>query len=78
MPRAGDESDTETFEIVEWVAERMDLELATVAGTRVNGANAQCTTQHSENALLQPCCDTQGFVGRWRQLGGNSRAMNLT
>ena len=78
MPRTGYEPNAKTFEVVEWIAERMDLQLAAVTGTRIDGANAQCATQHRENARLQRFGDTQGFVGRWRQLGSDSRAMNLT
>jgi len=77
VPRAGYEPNSQTFEIVEWIAERMDFQLTTVAGTSVNGANAQGATQYRENALLQRRYDTQRFISRWRQLGSNSRAMNL-
>lgn len=78
VPRTGHEPDAKTFQVVERIAECMHFQLAAVTGACVDGTNAQRATQHRENARLQPCSDTQGFIGGWQRLGGNSRAVNLT
>jgi hypothetical protein len=41
MARRGDEADAETLEVVERVAQRMDLELAAVAGAGVDLADRE-------------------------------------
>jgi hypothetical protein len=38
---AGDEADTETFEVIDRIVECMDLELAAIAGPRIDVANAE-------------------------------------
>ena len=77
VPWACDEANAKTFEIVEWVAECVHFQFAAVAGTCVDSANAQCATQHVENARLQCFGNAQRVVSRWRWFCGNSGAVNL-
>ena len=53
MPRTRDKPDAQSFDIVERIIERMDLQLATVAGPRVDGSNTQRAPEYIENARLQ-------------------------
>ena len=45
MARRCDEAQAEPFEIVEGVAERLDLELAAVAGTGIDLADGEAATE---------------------------------
>jgi len=67
MPRTGYEPDTQPFDIIVWIAERMDLQLAAVAGPGVNGPNTERTAEYFQNARLQSVNNTQRVVTlrRW-------------
>ncbi len=62
MPWASYKSDTQPLDIVERVIERVDLQLTTVTGPRVNGPNTQRPTEDLENARVQRVGDTQCIV----------------
>ena len=73
MPGAGDESDTETFEVVERIVQGMNLELAAIAGTGIDMPNAERTAQERTKRSCRP--------SRMRKLssaaGGASVAMPM-
>jgi hypothetical protein len=62
MTGTGYETDAETFKVVKWIVERVDLELAAVAGARVDVADAQCTPEHSTDVIIETNCDASGHV----------------
>jgi hypothetical protein len=64
MPRTCNKSDTQSFDIVEWITERVDLQLAAVTGAGVNGPNTESSAQYFENARLQRVGNTQRVVTR--------------
>lgn len=78
MPRAGYKPDPETFEIVDWIIERVHFELAAVTRTSIDGADAQGSTEYLEDAFLQHPADTQSIVTRWRRLGRDPGTVNLS
>ena len=49
MARGGHEADTESLDIVKGVAERVDLELAAVAGTRIDFADRETAPEASRD-----------------------------
>jgi hypothetical protein len=68
MPRTCYKSYTQPFDIIEWITERVDLQLAAVTGPSVNGPNTECTAEYFENARLQRVGNTQRVVTRRRGL----------
>ena len=46
VPRTCYKPDTLAFDIVEWIIERVDLQLAAVAGSGINGSNAQRAAEY--------------------------------
>jgi hypothetical protein len=63
VPRACYEPDAEPFDIVEWIIERLNFQLAAVARSGIYGSNAQRPTEDIENARLQCVHDSQRLVG---------------
>src|SRR5260370_18525528 len=54
MAGTGDELDTQTFDVVVRVIERMDFQFSAVAGARFDLPNAQAPAHHVEDFLLDP------------------------
>jgi hypothetical protein len=52
VSRARYEPDAEALDIVEWIIERLNFQLATVARSGIYGSNAQRPTEDMENARL--------------------------
>jgi hypothetical protein len=52
MARAGDKADAQAFEVVVRVAQRIDFEFATIAGARIDLADAQGLAQDVQQFLL--------------------------
>src|SRR5262249_51787504 len=56
MARRGDEAQTEALEVIEWIAEGVDLELASVARAGIDLADRQTAAE----TLLRQCFDLAG------------------
>ncbi len=71
VARRGDEAKSEALEIVEHVIERMDLELAAVAGTGVDLANREGSAEPPPGSLIHSGCKLgeRGVVRRRRCFG---------
>ena len=78
VPGAGDEADAEPFEVVEGIVERVDLELAAVAGAGVDVTDAERTAEHGTNAILQAVANAQALIRLRRRFGDDSDRCNLT
>src|SRR5688572_17730966 len=72
MTGARDKSDSQAFDVVHGIAERMDLEFTAVARSGIDVTDAQGATQDVANPLLQLVSDAQRIVGCRLRLGGNS------
>jgi hypothetical protein len=77
MPGTCDEPDTEAFEIVKRIIEGVDLEFATVAGTRVNVSDAQSPPKHCKDAGIETVTNAQTFIGLGRRLGCDADGRDL-
>src|SRR5690606_19746080 len=71
VTRRGHEAEAETLEIVIDVVERVDFELAAIAGARVHLANGQAAAEHSARARLKSLRQLRqhGIIGRRARLG---------
>ena len=80
MPRRGDETKAEALEIVEGVVERVDLELAAIAGASVDFADRKATAETSARRALKTLGEFGecGVVtrGRGSVSGGRRRLSN--
>jgi hypothetical protein len=74
MPRACDKTDTQPFDIIEWITDRVDFQLAAVTGAGVNGPNTECAAEYFEYARLQHVSNPQRVVTRRRWLRDNACA----
>src|SRR6266702_2980593 len=54
MTRARDEADAQALDVVVRIVERVDFEFASVAGARIDLADAQRPAEHVEDVLLDP------------------------
>jgi len=72
VPRTRHESDTEAFEIVEGIVERVDLKLAAVARACIDVTDAECPAEHRPNVRLQTVANAQVFVRLRRWLGDDA------
>ena len=52
VPRTRDESNAQPLDVVEGIVERVDLELAAVAGARIDVTDAQRAAEHGANVLV--------------------------
>ena len=77
VPGARDEADAEPFEVVEGIVERVDLELAAVAGAGVDVTDAERTAEHGTNAILQVVANAQALIRLRRLFGDDSDRCNL-
>lgn len=77
MPRTCHKPDTEPVDIIEWIAERMDLQLAAVTRPGINGSNTKRAAEHFENARLQRANNTKRVVTWRRRLRDDSGATDL-
>ena len=77
MPGTRHEADAEALDIVERIVERMDLELAAVAGPGIDGADAQRTAEDLENSRLQRIGRRNASSPRRRRLGDDSDTSDL-
>ena len=66
MTRRRDETQAEAFEIVERIVERVDFELAAVAGAGVDLADGQAASQPSMRGAVDLLCK----LGERRFVGG--------
>ena len=78
MPGTCDKPNTEPFEVVEGIVESLDLELATIAGARVDVADAQRTAEHGTNLVLQAVEKAQTFIRLRCGFGDDADRCNLT
>ena len=72
MTRTCDEADAEPLEIVDRIAERVDLELTAVAGAGVDVSDAERGAEHRKNALLQLRANPQAVISGRGGLGDDS------
>ena len=77
MPRACDKLDAETFEVVVGVAQRVDFQLATVAGAGVDVAYGERPAECAQDFFLQPRNDNHLLGGSGRRLGLDTGAGDL-
>ncbi len=77
MPGTGDEPDARTLEVVVWIAECMDLQLAAVAGSRIHMADPQGTLEYG----LQFALDLRGLgfgsQRRWQWFAQSADTANV-
>ena len=76
MARTCDELDSEPFDIVDRVVERVDFQLTTIAGAGIHMPNAQCAPQEGANPLLQNLAYAQLRINRRRGLRHNTYCGN--
>jgi hypothetical protein len=62
MPWTCYKPDTQPLDIVEWITERVDLQLAAVTGPSVNSPNTERPSEDFENARLQRLGNTQCVI----------------
>jgi hypothetical protein len=77
MPRTCHKPDTEPFDIIEWIVERMDFQLAAVTGAGIDGSYTKRTAEYFENARLQRVNNTKRVVTWRRRLRDDSGATDL-
>jgi hypothetical protein len=54
---AGDETDTEPLEVVKWIVESVDLELASVTRPCIDVADAKSSAEDGTDPLLERVAD---------------------
>ena len=71
MARRGDEAQAEAFEIVEGVVERVDFQLAAVAGAGIDFADREAAAEPAVRGAVEPLCKLgqRGLVRGRRRLG---------
>ena len=79
VPWTGDEADAEALEVVVGIVQRMDLELAAVAGAGVDVADAERAPEQAQHRVAQaPRHLLQRGVGPRRGLAGQADAQDLS
>jgi len=68
MARRGDEAQAKSFDVVIGVVERMDLELASIAGAGVDLADRQAAAEPPLRRAAERGCEfgDRGVVRQWR------------
>ena len=70
MARTGNEFDAQALDVVIGIVQRVDLQLADVAGARIDMADSQRTSDMAQDLLLQLLpVDTQRMIGLRRCFG---------
>ncbi len=71
MPGRGDETKAETLQVVKRILEGVELELAAVAGARVDESKGEASSEPLSRSLLEPKAEVsnKGFVYGRRRLG---------
>src|SRR6185312_11760653 len=77
VPGTRHEADAEALEVVERIVERVDFQLAAVAGAGVDVPDAERPAEQGADALLQGLADAQAVVRLRRGLGGDPNDRNL-
>jgi hypothetical protein len=78
VPRACDEPDTEPVEVVKWIVEGVDFQLAAIAGAGVDVTDAQRAAKYGTDVALQAVANAQAFIRLRRWLGDDAERCNLT
>jgi hypothetical protein len=62
MTRACNKPNIQSFEVVEGIVKRVDLEFTAVAGARIDMANAQRAPENCPDMVIQAVSYTQKFI----------------